>query len=60
MAKVIELIKESMKEKKMTQTELAKSLGEDVRVINQQLNRQQDLKGQAGQMPCRGNLNRRD
>ena len=27
MAKVIELIKESMKEKKMTQTELAKSLG---------------------------------
>ena len=46
MAKVIELIKESMKEKKMTQTELAKSLGEDVRVINQQLNRQQDLKAE--------------
>ena len=48
MAKVIELIKESMKEKKMTQTELAKSLGEDVRVINQQLNRQQDLKRYMG------------
>lgn len=46
MAKVIELIKESMEEKKMTQTELAKSLGEDVRVINQQLNRQQDLKAE--------------
>lgn len=46
MAKVIELIKESMREKKMTQTELAKSLGEDVRVINQQLNRQQDLKAE--------------
>lgn len=46
MVKVIELIKESMKEKKMTQTELAKSLGEDVRVINQQLNRQQDLKAE--------------
>ena len=46
MAKVIELIKESMKEQKMTQTELAKSLGEDVRVINQQLNRQHDLKAE--------------
>ena len=46
MAKVIELVLECMKEKKMSQTELAKSLGEDVRVINQQLNRQQDLKAE--------------
>ena len=46
MAKVIDLVLECMKEKKMTQTELAKSLGEDVRVINQQLNRQQDLKAE--------------
>lgn len=46
MAKIIELIKESMKEKKMTQTELARSLGEKVQVINQQLNRQQDLKAE--------------
>lgn len=46
MAKVIELVLECMKEKKITQTELAKSLGEDVRVINQQLNRQQDLKAE--------------
>ena len=46
MARVIELVQECMKEKKMTQTELAKSLGEDVRVINQQLNRQQDLKAE--------------
>lgn len=46
MAKVIDLVLECMKEKKMTQTELAKSLGEDVRVINQQLNRQKDLKAE--------------
>lgn len=46
MAKVIELVLECMKEKKMTQTELAKLLGEDVRVINQQLNRQKDLKAE--------------
>lgn len=46
MAKVIELVLECLKEKKMTQTELAKALGEDVRVINQQLNRQQDLKAE--------------
>lgn len=46
MARVIELVQECMKEKKMTQKELAKSLGEDVRVINQQLNRQKDLKAE--------------
>lgn len=46
MARVIELVQECMKEKKMTQRELAKSLGEDVRVINQQLNRQKDLKAE--------------
>jgi transcriptional regulator with XRE-family HTH domain len=46
MAKIIELVLECMKEKKMTQTELAKSLGEDVRVINQQLHRQKDLKAE--------------
>lgn len=46
MAKLIELVLGCMKEKKITQTELAKSLGEDVRVINQQLNRQQDLKAE--------------
>lgn len=40
----IDLVLECMKEKGMTQTELARSLGEDVRVINQQLHRQQDLK----------------
>ena len=46
MAKVIDLVVECMNEKGMTQTELANSLGEDVRVINQQLNRQQDLKAE--------------
>ena len=44
MAKTIDLVRECLKAKKMTQTELAESLGEDVRVINQQLNKQQDLK----------------
>lgn len=46
MTKVTDFIKESLKKKKITQTELAKSLGEDVRVINQQLNRQQDIKAE--------------
>ena len=46
MAKTIDLVIKCLKEKKMTQTELAKSLGEDVRIINQQLNRQQDLKAE--------------
>ena len=46
MARTIEMVKRCLKEKKMTQTELAMSLGEDVRTINQQLNRQKDLKAE--------------
>lgn len=44
MAKTIDLVRECLKEQHMTQTELSKSLGEDVRVVNQQLNKQKDLK----------------
>lgn len=40
------MAKAGASQQEQTQTELAKSLGEDVRVINQQLNRQQDLKAE--------------
>ena len=44
MSIAIERIKQCMREKNVTQTDLARSMGEDVRVLNQQLVRQIDIK----------------
>lgn len=39
-----EMIKKCLDEKEMTQSELARGLGEDVRHLNQQMHRQDDMK----------------
>lgn len=44
MKKAQEIIADSLKEKKISQTELAKSMGEDVRLLNQQMKRVKDMK----------------
>jgi lambda repressor-like predicted transcriptional regulator len=44
MSRSAKAIIQGLKKKGMSQTELAKSMGEDVRSINQQLNRQKDMK----------------
>ena len=44
MKRAADIIYECLKKKKMTQTQLAAELGEDVRCINQQLKRYDDLK----------------
>ena len=44
MKKAADAIMDCLNEQKMTQTQLAAAMGEDVRLINQQLNRQNDFK----------------
>lgn len=44
MKKAADMIIDCLEEKAMSQTQLAASMGEDVRRINQQLNRQADMK----------------
>lgn len=44
MGKAAETIMNCIKRKNMSQRQLAELMGEDVRVLNQQLNRQKDLK----------------
>ena len=44
MKRAEETIKGCLEEKKMTQRQLATCMGEDVRYLNQQLNRQKDMK----------------
>lgn len=42
--KASEIVMKCLKEKKMSQSQLAARMGEDVRAINQQLHRQNDMK----------------
>lgn len=44
MKKAAETIIDCLKEKRMSQSQLARAMGEDVRIVNQQLHRHNDMK----------------